>query len=152
MDLLPGQHWYSSSRSDDRALALYKRHYSAKRRLSWSTPQFVGPGEDMVLLTVACDALFVWLHNTVPRLDGQVGVNCAVFRNEGPYRASDLILEAEQLAWQRWPGARLFTYVSPKEVHSEVKGYCFRRARWRRCGESKSGLLLFEKWPAKGGS
>jgi hypothetical protein len=31
-------------------------------------------------------------------------VNCAVFRNEGPVLSSDLILEAEELAWGRWPG------------------------------------------------
>ena len=147
--MVGGQRWYASHRADPRALALYLRHYSA-RRYTDGRPrrQFVAPGACMVLLTAPCDALWVW-HRAIPglRLDKQEGVSCAVFRNEGPYRASELILEAEGLAWGRWPGERLFTYVDPRLVAGEVPGYCFRRAKWRRCGVSKSGLLLFEKVP-----
>jgi hypothetical protein len=91
------------------------------------------------------DAAFIWLHNTAERFDHQEGICCTLFRNEGPYRASDLIREAEQLAWVRWPGARLFTYVDARQVPTEVAGYCFRRAGWKRTGKSQTGLLLFEK-------
>ena len=154
--MIEGQFWYPSHRADPRGLALYLRHYSAsahaggRRGPDEARPrrQFVAPGACMVLLTVNCDALWVW-HKAKPgmRLDKQEGVSCAVFRNEGPYRASELILEAEALAWARWPGERLFTYVDPRKVASEVPGYCFRRARWKYRGRSKSGLLLFDKLP-----
>jgi hypothetical protein len=106
---------------------------------------FVGPGGKMVLLTAACDALFVW-RKFIDR-SGQRGVNCAVFHNEGPILSSELILEAEQLAWARWPGERLYTYINPHKIRSVNPGYCFKKAGWQRCGESKSGLLILEKFP-----
>ena len=99
MDLLPGAHWYPAHRADARARALYLRHYSAfKRKLGSTSPQFVSPGQCMVLLTPAADALFVW-HYAKPemRLDKVDGPMCSVFRNEGPVLSSTLILEAEQL-------------------------------------------------------
>jgi hypothetical protein len=73
--------------------------------------------------------------------DGQRGVMCSVFRNEGAHRSSDLIREACELAWQRWPGARLFTYVADAKVRSTNPGYCFQVAGWRKCGRNKDGRL-----------
>ena len=67
---------------------------------------------------MAGDAASIWLRNTVERYDGQQGVCCALFRNEGPHLSSALILEAEGLAWSRWPGERSFTYVDAAEVRS----------------------------------
>jgi hypothetical protein len=149
--LLPGQHWYPSHHADPRAIALYLRHYSAKRYADGrARRQFCAPGEKMVLLTPEADALWVW-HKAKPgmRLDGLEGVSCSVFRNESPHRSSDLILEAEALAWARWPGETLFTYVAPTKVASAVPGWCFMRARWKRVGESKGGLLLEQKQPKR---
>ena len=132
-------------------MAIFKRHYSFHvyadnrvRRL------FLGPGEKMALMTVTCDALFAW-RRMKDTDDGQVGVNCAVFRNEGPLLSSALILEAEQWAWARWPGERLYTYVKASAVRSVNPGYCFKMAGWRQCGVTKvNKLLIFEKYP-KGG-
>lgn len=145
--LLPGGRWYAVRDGDPRGLSLYRRHYSAKlyrdgrerrRRL------YAGPGEKLVLLTPRADALFIWRVERFRR-DRQQGVNCAVFRNESPWRASDLVREACVLAWTRWPGARLFTLVNPRLIASAVPGYCFRRAGWKRCGMSRRGLLIFER-------
>ena len=100
----------------------------------------------MVLLTLDSLAVFAWrkFHNQA----NQTGVNCAIFRNEGPYRSSALILEAEQLAWKRWPGERLYTYVNPRKVQSPNPGYCFKKAGWRFCGISKRRKLhILEKLP-----
>lgn len=100
----------------------------------------------MVLLGADGRALFVW-RKFIDK-SGQHGVNCAVFRNEGERRASDLIREAEQLAWGRWPGERLYTYVDAAEVRGSAPGYCFRRAGWKRCGQTLARqLLIFEKMP-----
>ena len=148
MELIPGARWYAVDRADPRLYGLYRRHYSAKKNAPWRRPgntNSVGPGEPMALLTVAGDAAFIWLRNTTERFDRQEGVCCTLFRNESPYLSSELILEAEQLAWARWPGARLFTYVDPAEVASPNPGYCFKCAGWRRCGASQTGKLLFEK-------
>ena len=146
--------WLPARDCDPRAYALFSRHYSASnyadgRRCDPSNPtrfSFVGPGEKMVLLTADCRALFVW-RKFISR-NGQQGINCAVFRNESDILSSRLILEAEQLAWQRWPGERLYTYVDQRKVKSTNPGYCFKVAGWQPCGITKSNkLLILEKFP-----
>ena len=98
----------------------------------------------MTLLTPLCDALFIWIKQKY-RLDRQVGVNCAVFRNEGTVLSSDLIREASDMAEARWPDERLYTYVNPRRIRSTNPGCCFLKAGWRVCGESKGGLIILEK-------
>lgn len=93
----------------------------------------------MVLLTVTCDALFVWRKFRSD--DGQQGVNCAIFRNEGSVLSSELIKEACDLAWQRWPGERLYTYIADAKIRSVNPGACFKFAGWRVCGRNKDGRL-----------
>lgn len=140
--------WYGVRSGDVRALNIFLRHYSARRwrdRSGVNGARFVSPGEHMILMTSGCDALFVWVREMF-RLDEQTGVCCSVFRNESNILASTLILEAEQLAWERWPGERLFTYVNAKMVRSVNPGYCFKRAGWRVCGTSKAKkLVILEK-------
>ena len=140
-------HWLSSNKFDPRALAIYERHYSARHYADGrKRVQFVGPGEQMVLLTVCCRALFVWVRNTIERFDHQTGINCAVFRNEGAGLSSELIREADELAWQRWPGERHFTYVDDSKIRSSNPGYCFLKAGWQRVGRSKTNrLTLLER-------
>ncbi len=153
MDLLsPGSgrrelsaHWRECRDGDEAARCIFRRHYSYRPYADGRDPMlFVGPGEKQVLITEGADALFVW--RKFESADGQQGVNCSVFRNESTVVASLLILEAEQIAWNRWPGQRLFTYVNPRKLQSEVPGYCFRRARWKSCGVTKwNKLLIFSK-------
>ena len=144
LSIVPGT-WIAVSDGDARARALYLRHYSCRHYAdNRRRTIFVGPGEKMVLLTLECDALFVWRKFISD--DGQDGVNCAVFRNEGPKLSSALVLEAEQLAWQRWPNERLYTYVDPKKIRSTNAGYCFKAAGWRVCGHSQRGLVILEKF------
>lgn len=136
--------WLPAADGDARCMALYRRHYSYRRYADGRKPRlFVGPGEKMVLLTVGCDAIFVWRKFIDD--SGQRGVNCAVFRNESEYLSSTLILEAEQHAWRRWPGARLYTYVDQRKIRSSNPGYCYLQAGWRKCGMTKSGLIILEK-------
>ena len=145
-------HWFSVKDGDPRAYALMRRHYSFQayrdgRRQAWNYRNrhlFAGPGEKMVLMTVDCLALFVW--RKFINKSGEQGVNCAVFHNEGNVLSSLLILEAEQLAWCRWKGERLYTYVNPQKIKSNNPGYCFKKAGWKSCGRTKSKkLLIFEK-------
>jgi hypothetical protein len=139
--------WYSVLDGDGAARAIFNRHYSRHFYKDGRKPKlFVGPGEKMVLVTSDFTALFVWRKFISG--DGQRGVNCAIFRNEGAQLSSELILEAEQLAWRRWPGERLYTYVNQHKIKSVNPGYCFKMAGWRECGHTKAkGLVILEKIP-----
>ena len=149
-----GWRWLPALDGDPRALALYQRHYSCSNPAP-ANRQFMPPGEKMVLLTLECDALFGWLKNRVERYDKQVGVVCTVFRNESQHLSSSLIEEAMEIAWQKWPGERLFTYIDPDKIrrinkrHRKARqpGYCFIKAGWRECGVSLQGLVLLECLP-----
>jgi len=126
------------------ALDIFLRHYSARHYKDGRRRKlFAGPGEKLVLLSKNSDALLVWRKFIDG--SGQKGVSCSVFRNESPVKSSLLILEAEKLAWKKWPGQRLYTYVNPKKVLSANPGYCFLMAGWIKCGFTKGGLLIFEK-------
>ncbi len=128
--------------------AMYERHYSCRHvKDGRRTKLFVGPGQK---LCPSLGALFVW-RKFIDR-SGQVGVNCAIFRNEnafdGAIKSSELILAAETLAWTRWPRQRLYTYVNPRRIRSRNPGYCFKMAGWRVCGITKiNKLLILEKYP-----
>lgn len=150
-------HWLPVGLADRRALALYLRHYSsAKNRRQrvgavGNAARFVGPGEGMVLLTLDCDAVFAWRRELF-RQDGQEGINCTIFRNEGRVLSSALVAEADELAFARWPGERHFTFVDPgktarRRSKTNPPGWCFRQAGWRECGTSASGLVILERLP-----
>ena len=150
MNVIPGANWYPVRDGDPRASAIYERHYSCvniKARRRTGDKRICGPGEKMVLMTQDCRALFVWRKAERPDLAGQQGVYCSVFRNEGEALSSELVREAEQLAWRRWPGERLYTYINPREIRSTNPGYCFQVAGWRKCGMTQGGLVILEKRP-----
>lgn len=142
-------HWRECRDGDEYAREIFHRHYSFRPYADGREPKlFVGPGSKLVLVTENHDALFVWRKFISG--DGQIGVNCAVFRNESRILASLLILEAEEIAWARWPGERLFTYVKARAVRSANPGYCFKRAGWTQCGITKwNKLHIFEKFPVQ---
>jgi hypothetical protein len=103
------------------------------------------PGERMVLMTPGCDALFIWNVQKF-RNDKQDGINCTLFRNESDKLSSEMILEAEKMAIEKWGNQRLFTFVDPGKIKSSNPGYCFKVAGWRFCGVSKKkGLHILEK-------
>ncbi len=150
--------WQEGRDADPTARAIFDRHYSRRRYRDGRRPaKFIGPGEYMLLKTPEADALFVWRKFISD--DGQRGVNCAIFRNESGRPSSGLILEAERLAWGRWPGERLYTYVNPRKLGVRKcrgreycpwpPGGCFVRAGWTLCGRTRRGLLIFEKLPGR---
>lgn len=136
-------HWHGVKDGNPIALELYERHYSAHKYKDGRVRKlFCGPGYKTVLLTDNSDALFVW--RKFIDSSGQTGVNCAVFRNESKIKSSDLIREAVDIAWKRWPGERLYTYVNPHKIRSTNPGYCFLKAGWKKCGKTKGGLIILE--------
>ena len=144
--------WYATHDGDPAAYQLMTRHYTFQkyadgRRSDMRNPNrflICGPGEKMVLVTPDYSALFIWRKFIDD--SGQVGINCAVFHNESEILSSLMILEAEELAWARWPGERLYTYVNAKKVKSANPGYCFLMAGWQKCGLSQAKkLIILEK-------
>lgn len=145
---MPSGIWVIVKDGDPRARALYERHYSCRHYKDGRKPKlFVGPGEKIVLMTPEADALLVW--RKFRSMDNQRGVNCAVFRNESGHLSSELIRQAMAIAWQRWPGERLYTYVNPREIKSVNPGYCFKAVGWRFCGLTKKGLHILEILPSE---
>ena len=140
-----GSAWIFAKDGDPNVRKIFDGHYSRRRYIDGRRPKlFVGPGEKIVLRTARCDAIFVWRKFISG--DNQDGVNCMLFRNEGPILSSTLILEAEGIAWRRWPGERFYTYVDSRRVRSTNPGYCFLKAGWRKCGLTKvRKLTILEK-------
>lgn len=139
--------WVPVKDGNDAGRDIFNQHYSRYRYKDGRNPLlYVGPGEKMVLLTPDAKALFAWRKFISD--DGQIGVNCAIFRNEGAGRSSDLIRAADEAAWERWPDERLYTYVNPEKVrHKRDPGRCFLKAGWRYCGKTQKGLLILEMRP-----
>ena len=139
--------WVVTRDGDDSGRAIFDRHYSRYHYADGRRPMlFVGPGEKLVLLRHDARALFVWRR--FRSADGQQGINCAIFRNEGPELSSQLIREADALADARWPGERHYTYVAPRKIRSTNPGFCFQAAGWRRCGVTKRRkFVILERVP-----
>jgi hypothetical protein len=149
---LAGGHWIVTNRASGYGSVLADRHYS---RQTVGARQFLPPGQVLVLVTALGDAVFGW-HRPKPgiaRLDGLDGWCCSIFRNEGAYRSSELILEAEQLLVeikQVCGPDGLFTYVEPNKLQSSNPGYCFQMAGWiktDRWSQDHRQRLLRKPWP-----
>jgi hypothetical protein len=136
--------WREVKETHKTARKFADRHYSRKTP---GSSHFMGPGQTLVLLSTDDTALFGWRVQEY-RKDEQQGIECNIFRNEGPHLSSELILEAEKWAIEKWPGARrLFTMVDSKKIRRKRDpGRCFRKAGWSPCGISKDrGLIILEK-------
>jgi len=134
--------------------AIFDRHYSRYVYADGRKPKlFVGPGEKIVLMQADGQALCVWRKFISD--DGQQGVNCAIYRNESPRKASEMLKDAMAEAWLKWPGERLYTYVNPRKVRPTLErsrpvwGFCFYRAGWSFCGLSGKGLHILECKPGE---
>jgi len=134
---------------DPEMAALADRHYS---RRTVGSRQFCYSGRKLVLRNAEGTVLWVWMFpNPAMRMDGQRGYNCALFRNESARRASEIVLEAEAWAFEKWGRDRLYTYIDPKKIRIvkrrgvAIPGYCFLKAGWMHIRETRDGKLLFAK-------
>lgn len=139
-------HWIEVKDGDPRAVAIFRTHYSCHDpKIDYVRYGFSGKGESMVLLNQECNALFCWR-----RVEGE-GINCSVFHNDSNILSSDMIKEADKLAWQHWAEKRHYTYVNSKKITSSHPGYCFLKAGWDYQRDtngkpvlSKGGLHILE--------
>lgn len=118
--------WELRNRSDDRACALFDRHYS-RRPSSVGKRNCVGPARHLVFVTH--DERAVWA-TTWPKFNAD-----RLFRNEGEATSSDLIRAAMQLTAALWPNrptapAGWVTFIDKRKVASSNPGYCFKKAGW----------------------
>ncbi len=136
---LRDKNWLSVLDGDPRAVALYRRHYSCRDpKIDYVRYGFSGKGESAIYLTLDCSALWCW------RKVVSEGIYCSVFHNEGNILSSQLVREADLLAWQRWEDRRHFTHVNPREVNGD--GKCFKAAGWHKLKEhtKKNKLIILE--------
>jgi hypothetical protein len=140
--------WWLTKDGDEQCRRLYDRHYSRRHyRDGRNSRLFCGPGEKIVLRTWEADAFFVWRR--FKDASGQRGICCAIFRNESPHLASELIRQADAVADFVWPRERHYTFVNARRIRSTNPGCCFKAAGWRTCGTTKGGLLILERaYPA----
>lgn len=128
---------------DQEMRMLADRHYS---RRTIGAPQFCYSGRKLVLRDAPGLVLFVWMWGRDDlRMDGQTGYNCAIFRNESKRRSSEIILEAESKATEKWGPNRFYTYVDPSKIRSINPGYCFKVAGYKFLRKSSRGLHLLSK-------
>ncbi len=129
--------WQQTHKGDSRAVTLADRHYT---RQTPGSPQFCRPGRNLVLLSRDEDAL--WVTWSGIRDDGYDAWECTMFRNEGSYLSSHLIVMALGITRHLWglpPTDGVITYVG-----KHLRGGCFHAAGFRKFGESKSGKPLLQ--------
>jgi hypothetical protein len=124
------------------AAALADGHYSRRKP---GTPQFMPPGQTLILLREDATAVFGWWRphpaSGLKSMNGYDGRTCTIFRNTGRGLSSQLILEAEcmlQFSHDIGPDG-LLTYVFDRKVRSENPGYCFKCAGYNAIGRSADG-------------
>ena len=136
-------HLIRTTHFDQECRLLADRHYS--RRTIGAT-QFCYSGRKLVLRNTEGSVLFVWMNpDPTLRMDGQTGYNCALFRNESTRLSSDIILEAEQWAVEKWGRNRVYTYIDARHILSPNPGYCYKCAGWSFARFSKQGKHLLVK-------
>lgn len=121
------------------AAGLADGHYS-RRKIG--SPQFMPPGQTLILLGEDEQALFGWWRPHpaagLKAMNGRDGWTCTIFRNVGEHLSSRLILAAEDILLARHDVGPdgLMTYVWDAKVRSVNPGYCFKRAGYRAIGRS----------------
>jgi len=111
-------------RTDAESRLLADRHYS---RQTPGAREFMGNGRTLVLRDLAGSVVFGWLypqHHAVP------GVSCTIFRNESERLSSDIILEAEQHALERWGGGLTVLHVRRSATRAEPEPRLLLQGGW----------------------
>jgi hypothetical protein len=134
------------------AARLADGHYS---RRTIGSPQFMPPGQTLILLSEDETAVFGWWRphprSGLKTMNGYDGWTCTIFRNTGPALSSRLILEAEKLLLERYDVGPdgLMTYVWDRKVAPPNPGYCFKCAGYQVAGRSAdTKKTLLRKTPA----
>jgi hypothetical protein len=133
--------WLEGNKATPAGAALADRHYNRRKV---GSPQFMPPGETLVLVSACARAVWGWWRphpaSGLKAMNGLDGWTCSIFRNEGAGLSSDLILEAEAVLRDSNRGCGpdgMLSYVWPSKIRSTNPGACFLAAGWRRIGWSQ---------------
>jgi hypothetical protein len=121
--------WEVTDRGDGLVRRMSARHYSRRGGI----PATAGPPGRVLVLRAGDDSAAWVSHYSRFPADGLDAFRCALFRNEGAQRSSDLIRAAVALTLERWgpaPAGGWVTYVDPAQVRSVNPGWCFKCAGW----------------------
>ena len=144
--------WTLAHRCDPLGREIADRHYS---RQSIGAANFAPPGRCLVL-TATTDtgrALWVtsWPFAEFVRHAWAGAWICSAFRNEGAGLSSSLIGAAVRATVWRYGAAPrphgFVTFVNTAHTKSRNPGYCYKRAGWAACGETKGGLVALRLAP-----
>lgn len=144
--------WTLSHRGDDAARLIADRHYN---RQKIGTPQFVPPGRCLVLYAKTETGQAMWVTSFpfaeyVKHAWAGAWV-CSAFRNEGAALSSLLITQAVSATRSFFgtpPDLGMVTFVNRSKVKPKRHpGYCYIRAGFNVCGETKGGLLALQLTP-----
>jgi len=150
-DRIVTEFWQRVGKFDPRTAALADRHYNRRKV---GSPQFMPPGQTVILLSHDEQAVFGWWRpdpaSGIPSINGLDGWTCTIFRNESPTLSSAMILDAERALYQTGHDIGpdgLLTYVWDSRVRSVNPGACFKFAGWRTRGRSADGrkTLLYKE-------
>jgi hypothetical protein len=145
-------YWRRVGKFEPRAAALADRHYSRRKP---GSPQFMPPGQTVILLDRDATAVFGWWRphpaSGLQSMNGYDGWTCTIFRNESSVLSSKLILDAERIFTIEdldiGPDG-LLTYIWDRKIRSTNPGYCFKVAGWRPIGRSADNRkTLLQKMP-----
>lgn len=129
--------WIVVDKFDHGGALLADRHYS---RQTIGSPQYMAPGQTLVLVTAARDALWGVVFNVFRKVWRWRN---SIFRNESARRSSELIVEATKLTHERWldkygvlPSVDLTTEIDieatrARRSRNHKPGHCYRCAGWR---------------------
>ena len=140
--------WALSHRCAPGPRAIADRHYN---RQSIGADNFVPPGRCLVLSHPSAFWVTSWPFAEYVKHAWAGAWVCSAFRNEGAGLSSELIREAVAATRWRWPDVPelgMITFVNTDKVrHKRDPGRCYLRAGFRRCGETKGGLIALQLPP-----
>lgn len=147
--------WLVTHKYDKVGAKLADGHYS---RRTIGSPQFMPPGETLVLRTPDDSAIWGWWRPHpdagIEAMNGLDGWTCSIFRNTGATLSSELVLEAEiELLEADFLGKTaapcgpdgMLTYVWPAKILSTNPGWCFQICGWTRGERTKKKKRLLRK-------
>jgi hypothetical protein len=141
--------WSRVTKFDARAVAVVDgkgpfgngiAHYSRRKP---GAPQFMPPGQTIVLLASDCSAVYGWWRpdpkSGIVAMNKRDGWTCTVFRNDHAWLSSEAILAAEIALATSGYGCGpdgMLTYVFRAKVSGTNPGYCYKCAGWKKVGQS----------------
>ncbi len=146
--------WCRSHRFDPPAREIADRHYSRQKP---GTPQFVRAGSCCVFLTHCGRGLWVTSWQTFNNGAWRGAWDNVLFRSEGAGISSDLIRQAVAATRAHYgepPALGMVTSIDRDKVKPTmvrgvpVWGWAYRKAGFVDAGETQSGKLVLQLWPA----